>query len=140
MRKRRRDVVVIEGLKLPRSCRSATYNSKYCSLFFRPWTLLQGDIVVPHLNLLGLCSEHLHSLYTSCQEPQQTNVKTLLRGRQSSVPGTVNSRLPVTRHIAWPAAWSEYVRGNVVSLSACNLIQSFLLNTLGTSGKNEGLC
>ena len=39
VRKRIPDVVVIEGLKLPSTARSAAFNAQYCSLFFRPWTL-----------------------------------------------------------------------------------------------------
>ena len=59
VRKRRPDVVVIEGLKLPSQSKTATYNAQYCSLFFRAWTLQQGDITVPHLSLLGLNSSSL---------------------------------------------------------------------------------
>ena len=42
-RKKRPDVVVIEGLRMPRASRSRNENAKYCSLFFRPWTLLPGN-------------------------------------------------------------------------------------------------
>ena len=35
VRKRRPEVVVIEGLKMPRATRPAADNAKYCSLFFR---------------------------------------------------------------------------------------------------------
>ena len=38
VRKKRPDVIVIEGLKMPSTSRSPTENAKYCSLFFRPWT------------------------------------------------------------------------------------------------------
>ena len=45
VRKRRPDVVVIENLPLPSVNRPSAYNSKYCSLFFRPWTLFAGDAI-----------------------------------------------------------------------------------------------
>ena len=38
VRKRRPDVVVIEGLGLPSVNKTSVYNAQYCSLFFRPWT------------------------------------------------------------------------------------------------------
>ena len=37
-------------------------------------------------------------------------------------------------HIHWHNAWTEYVRGHVVSVTAAALIQSFLLKTLAASG------
>ena len=37
--------------------------------------------------------------------------------------------------VNWASTWDEYARGNVVSTSARNLIQSFLLNTMASSGK-----
>ena len=43
VRRRRPHVVIIEALRMPSTNRTPTYNSQYCSLFFRPWTLLQGD-------------------------------------------------------------------------------------------------
>ena len=48
VRKRRPQVVVIEGLPLPSVNKSAEYNAQYFSLFFRPWTLRRGDATVPH--------------------------------------------------------------------------------------------
>jgi len=37
----------------------------------------------------------------------------------------------------WHSAWTEYVRGHVVSVTAAALIQSFLLKTLAASGGNN---
>ena len=39
--------------------------------------------------------------------------------------------------IAWAAAWDEYVRGHVVSKTAADLIQSFLLKTMAVGGKSN---
>ena len=47
------------------TCSSSEENAKYCSLFFRPWTLLIGDVIVPNLSSLGLPVELLHSIYES---------------------------------------------------------------------------
>ena len=52
VRKNRPHVVVIEGLYLPHMNKSSTYNAQYCSLFFRPWTLFEGDTIVLHMSLL----------------------------------------------------------------------------------------
>ena len=62
-RKKRPQVIVIEGLKLPNTNRPASYNAQYCSLFFRPWTLLEGDLTVPHLSLLGVDRKSLQVIY-----------------------------------------------------------------------------
>ena len=37
----------------------------------------------------------------------------------------------------WMNTWSEYVRGHIVSKSAAQLIQSFLLNTFASSSAND---
>ena len=63
VRKRTPDVVIIENAKMPSVNRSSVYNAQYCSLFFRPWTLLEGDDVVPHLSLLGLSAASLKVFY-----------------------------------------------------------------------------
>ena len=39
--------------------------------------------------------------------------------------------------VNWQNAWDEYVRGNVVSITAAQLIRSFLLNTMTSSGKAD---
>ena len=54
VRKRRSDVVVIDGLLPPSANKSSVDNAKYSSLFFRPWTLFSGGASVPHLSRLGL--------------------------------------------------------------------------------------
>ena len=65
MHKVRPQVIVIQRLKRPSPCRSPEENAKYCSLFFRPWTLLTGDVIVPNLSSLGLPVELLYSIYES---------------------------------------------------------------------------
>ena len=62
-RKRRPQVVCIEGVQLPKATRNTVDNSRYCTLFFRPWTLVHGAKEVPHLSLLGVTQEELHILY-----------------------------------------------------------------------------
>ena len=126
VRKRRNDVVIIEGCQLPSARRSSTYNSKYCSIFFRPWTLLEGDAVVPHLSLLGVGFPTLELVYG--ESPSRPSK--VLRRKQPKAP--VES---VADQVHWGNAWSEYVRGNVVSESAEILIRRFLLNTIASTGK-----
>ena len=68
LRRRRRPIVpVLEGVPLPREGRSKRENGKYCSVFFRPWTLLDNTLTtdtwpdvaadVPHLRNLGVVRE-----------------------------------------------------------------------------------
>ena len=53
-RKARPDVALIEKCKLPHPSRLNNYNGQYYNLFFRPWTLLPGEVTVPNLTLPGL--------------------------------------------------------------------------------------
>ena len=62
VRKKRPDVVVIEG-KRPSATRSTKENAKYFSLFFRPWTLLAGNTMVPNIALLGCVLDKVQELY-----------------------------------------------------------------------------
>ena len=117
VRKKRPDVVVIEGLKMPRASRAANENAKYCSLFFRPWTLLAGNLRIPNLALLGLAHERLVDVYAT--------------SGISSASGHVQSLSTV---VAWDTTWDAYLRGNVVSDAAAMLIRSFLLKTIAATG------
>ena len=126
VRKRRPDVVVIERLFLPSVKRKPVYNAQYCSLFFRPWTLLQGDATVPHLSLLGMTASSLREVYETRKDCASRKIG---KKRRPEPP------VSTLHKVDWTSSWSEYVRGNVVSASAAKLIQSFLLNTLGSSGK-----
>jgi len=124
IRKKRPDVVVIEGLKMPSTARSDIENAKYCSLFFRPWTLLNGDMLVPHLALLGCGRTVLQQVYEVSRKPVSKTSK--------GVP-THSAQ----QHVQWHATWNAYVRGHVVSYTAAELIQSFLLKTLAASGGQQ---
>ena len=128
VRKKRPDVVVIEGIKLPSSARSPIFNSQYCSLFFRPWTLLSGTPRVPHLSLLGLRWDSLRELYEPNTQPQVKHQKRLSLSEEKNT-------LSVFEQVDWPRAWDEYVRGRVVSQTAADLIKSFLLKTMTVSAK-----
>ena len=117
LRKKRPDVIVIEGLKQPSSSRTDTENAKYCSLFFRPWTLLSGDPKVPHLSLLGCSRSVLGQLYTSKEEPPLKSA----RRSHSMLSGLDSKDERIVSHVQWHKAWEEYVRGNVVSQTAASL-------------------
>ena len=128
-------VVVIEGLGLPRSTRSSTYNAQYCSLFFRPWTLRVGDMIVPQFSLLGMDSKVLQGWYAARGEsvPERDSCR-LKRLTRKSKPEAMSELM------SWKNAWDQYVRGNVVSHSGAKLIQRFLLNTMisrNTSDNDE---
>ena len=124
MRKKRPDVVVIEGLKMPRASRAPAENAKYCSLFFLPWTLLAGNIDTPHLSLLGLSLQHLEVYYS-----RTAHLSSVTDHEQKT-------QLPWEQIVEWARAWDVYVRGNVVSQAAAKLIRSFLLKTIAASGSH----
>ena len=118
----RPDVVVIEGLKMPRANRAADENAKYCSLFFRPWTLLPGTLRIPNLALLGMPHGKLVEVYAT--------------SGITSIPDQVQG---LSTFVAWDATWDEYVHGNVVSEAAAMLIRSFLLKTIAATGTSMEL-
>lgn len=122
VRKTRPNVVMIEGLKLPSARQTTSYNAKYCSLFFKPWTLLHGFADVPHLSLLGFTTHALSIVYKSTDASRDVQKA----GPAKSIAGSA----AITDNIRWHEAWNAYVRGNVISKSAAKLIQSFLLKTL----------
>ena len=137
MRRTRPYVIVIEGLRMPSASRPETENAKYCSLFFRPWTLLKGDFQVPHLSLLGCDREAIEKVYEDVVAPDTKKSKvetTLQKGRASNEISDSVQTIPLLQHVHWHRAWEEYVRGHVVSESAACLIRSFLLKTIAASG------
>ena len=85
---------------------------------------------MPHLSLLGLSKKSLSTLYGGVLTPGSKHMKfrKSIDKKQPSVSSETN----------WPAAWDEYVRGNVVSEASANLIRSFLLKTIAASGKVVG--
>ena len=117
-------VVVVEGLKLPNPSRSPTYNAQYCSLFFRPWTLLWGDTLVPNFELIGLDRTSVEIAYDNEKPPAPKAAR-----MQSTKPAYTS----IHQATQWHNAWNEYIRGNIVSESARDLIQSFLLKTMAAS-------
>ena len=101
VRRPRPHVIVIEGLKRPSASRSPTENAKYCSLFFRPWTLLSGKTHVPNLALLGLSLSNRKTVYETC---------TQLQPKADKCSRAVQANTIVTQ-VQWHDVWQEYVRG-----------------------------
>ena len=86
----------------------------------------KGDALVPHVSLLGLNRQALQEVY----EHERVSVAKAARSHlRKPCPQSVFEK------IHWQASWSEYVRGNIVSESSKNLIQSFLLKTMASSTK-----
>ena len=85
-----------------------------------------GDDVVPHLSLLGLSAASLKIFY-NVSRMQIDRVCRRATGK------TVDDSILQKVH-GW-STWNEHVRGNIVSRSAAKLIQSFLLNTMASTGK-----
>ena len=113
---------------MPRASRPSAENAKYCSLFFRPWTLLSGNMDIPHLSLLGLSLQHLEVYYS-----RTAHLSSVSEHEQMT-------QLPLGQIVEWARAWDVYVRGNVVSQAAAKLIRSFLLKTIAASGNHLSVC
>ena len=96
---------------------------------------------VPNISLLGLNLENLQAVYdASFDDRKVLKVRKTYRVQTAKTETAAASSQPpgVLDHINWHAAWSEYVRGNVVSQAASGLIKSFLLHTLAASGAVHG--
>ena len=96
---------------------------------------------VPNISLLGLNLENLQAVYdASFDDRKVLKVRKTCRVQTAKTDTTAASSQPpgVVEHINWHAAWSEYVRGNVVSQAASSLIKSFLLHTLAATGAVHG--
>ena len=63
VRKKRPDVVCIEGAPMPKANKSPEENCKYFNVFFRPWTLTHGTPEVPHIGLIGLLQSKVREAY-----------------------------------------------------------------------------
>jgi hypothetical protein len=116
-RKPRPEVVCVEGVHMPKASRSATDNSKYCSLFFRPWTLNEGLVQVPHISLLGYKHDDVVSLY---EKFESSFKKRRILGKQN----TGSEFAP-----DFVASWNDYIRGHVVTEHAAR--QAFLVSING---------
>ena len=118
------------------------HNAKCCSLFYRPWALLAGEMRVPHTSLSGLTIEDLQIVYeavsddcTSANTRKLTRLRKVKMGATSHSPETKNMddrphsvqavSTGVADNLNWHAAWTEYVRGQVVSQAASDLIKPF---------------
>ena len=127
-RKARPDVVLIEKCKLPHPSKPNDYIGQYYNLFFRPWTLLPGEVTVPNLTLLGLNKADRICIYDGQSPPRSKMAK---KNQKNDDIVTVADK------VNWMNTWSEDVQGNIVSNSAALLIQSFLLNTWTTSSSRD---
>ena len=86
--------------------------------------LLNGGILVPHLSLVGCGRTILQQVYEVSRKPVSKTSKEL-------------PTHSAQEHAQWHATWNAYVRGHVVSYTAAELIQSFLLKTLAASGGQQ---
>ena len=101
---------------------------------------------MPNLSSLGLPVELLYSMYES-PLIQPLKMQKVCSTRKAKVAGSTaptgtqssggQGEPSLARQVQWHAAWSQYVRGRVVSTSAAELIKSFLLQTMAGSGSAE---
>ena len=75
--------------------------------------------MVPNLALLGWPEGKLSPVYSSFSATTTSTHDAAKSGQE---------------FVDWHASWEAYVRGNVVSSSAADLIRSFLLKTIAASG------
>ena len=123
VRKRRPDVVCIEGTQMPRANRNPEENCKYFNVFFRPWTLTHGCPEVPHVSLLNLTQSSLQEAYSRFTEPN----------KRRRVPDKATS----TCSLSSRQAWMNYIDGHVVSKNAERLIKNMLMQTIASSQYDE---
>ena len=126
-RRQRPYVVVLTGMRLPSVSSSREENAKYCSVFFRPWTLLDGHRHVAHLQVLGLTA-------TSCENVGGCGSPGKKRMRRKTVTLSGESKEAA---MSFTTTWDEYIQGNIVSQHAARLIQSFLLNTIAKGAESD---
>ena len=96
--------------------------AKLFSLYMRPWTLDPSIATeeVPHIANLDRVQRS-----TSCV-------------LEAADPGAVRRRVTSKANIpSFAAAWSQYVRGNVVSQHAARLITQFMAACCGRSSKRD---
>ena len=118
VRNRRPYVPVLEGSRVPGPQTAPEDTAKYCSLFFRPWSLIADTIRVPYLANMGFLRD---------SRAQALEQKTKIKRRRLIGKQEVTS-------INWKQAWAEYIREDVVSKHAARIIQTFLVNSLSGSG------
>ena len=114
MRRKRPYVPILEGAPLPRMGRSAEENARYCSVFFRPWTLCEGSAEVPHLRWLGTAAEDIPEQAVAPRKKER------LHGKQFA-------KRPV--QCKFSIAWNRYIK-EVPSESAATYIRNFLTSTM----------
>ena len=117
VRNRRPHVPVLEGSRLPGPSAAPEDSAKYCSLFFRPWSLVSDTAHVPFLANMGFSRG---SRAEALQRQGKVKRRRLI-GKKDGTP------------MNWQQAWDEYIRGNVVSKHAARLIQTFLVMTFAGS-------
>ena len=108
---------VLEGSKVPGPQTAPEDTAKYCSLFFRPWSLIADTIRVPYLANMA---------FTRDSRAQALEQKTEIKRRRLTGKQEVRS-------INWKQTWTEYIREDVVSKHAARIIQTFLVNSLSGS-------
>ena len=111
VRNRRPYVPVLEGSRLPGPSAAPEDSAKYCSLFFRPWSLVSDTAHVPFLANMGFSRG---SRAEALQRQGKVKRRRLI-GKKDGTP------------MNWQQAWDEYIRGNVVSKHAARLVQTFLV-------------
>ena len=117
VRNRRPYVPVLEGSRVPGPQTAPEDTAKYCSLFFRPWSLIADTIRVPYLANMAFSRDSRAQALE-----QKTEIKRRrLIGKQE------------VRSINWKQIWNEYIRENVVSKHAARIIQTFLVNSFSGS-------
>ena len=116
---RRPHVPVFNRSKLPRASTDDEEKGRLCSLYFRPWSLCQSLSAPPHVpHLLQL------PLFPEPEVRRRARQKRKARAEES---------MP-----SWASSWARYIRGNVVSQHAAQLIRRFLSLTLSRSGGDGG--
>ena len=113
VRNKRPYVPVLEGMRIPSSESLKEEDAKYCNVFFRPWSLLEGTADVPELRLLGTPPSKLRKAYAdkNLSDTLQFQRHRLPRKRPAEPAST--DALHRKEALQWKSAWEEYIHGSV---------------------------
>jgi hypothetical protein len=113
--------------KLPRSGISATENARLCSVYLRPWTLgADADKYVPHLLQLAQLPPDFDLMPE--EERRRSPYGKRIRGKAWAMQPP---------RASWSEAWEWYIRGNVVTDHARDVITDFLTTTLARTASHD---
>jgi len=116
-------VVAPTSTPLPSNSQSKEQRARICSVYWRPWVFHEAwaSREVPRITELNrICRDVAHPEHVP--------------GKRARCKSTTATRSEL---VGFRAAWKHYVRGNIVSESAAQLIRNFLTACIAYTGQEE---